>query len=137
MRRRGVDFYDEGELIWLDADTLIRQKSGGSKSLDDFCRVFYGEGSGGDALQGSKPTVVPYTIDDVCAALNSVLAHDWKTFFTERLKSLKPQPPLGGVTQGGWKLVYTSKANKLHRSSRQSQQANRSCAQPRPRHRQR
>ena len=65
MRRRGVDFYDEGELIWLDADTLIRQKTDGKKSLDDFCRAFHGEGSGGPALGGSKPTVVAYTADDV------------------------------------------------------------------------
>src|SRR5262249_4657724 len=35
-RRRGVDFYDEGALLWLDVDTLIRRKTGGKKSLDDF-----------------------------------------------------------------------------------------------------
>jgi predicted metalloprotease with PDZ domain len=113
MRRRGVDFYDEGGLIWLEADMLIRQRSGGAKSLDDFCRSFFGEGSGGPALQGSKPTVVAYTAEDVFGALNSVLANDWKTFFTARLTALNPQPPLGGVTQGGWKLVYTGTPNKM------------------------
>ncbi len=113
MRRRGVDFYDEGELIWLDADTLIRQRTSGVKSLDDFCRAFYGEGSGGPALGGSKPTVVPYDAADVYDSLNKVVANDWKSFFTTRLTSLNPQPPLGGVTQGGWKLVYDSKRNKI------------------------
>jgi predicted metalloprotease with PDZ domain len=113
MRRRGVDFYDEGELIWLEADTLIRQKTGGKKSLDDFCRAFHGEGSGGPSLQGSKPTVVPYSADDVYNALNKVVANDWKAFFTQRLTSLDPQPPLGGITQGGWKLVNNSKPNKI------------------------
>src|SRR5262249_48617194 len=31
--RRGTDFYDEGWLIWLDADTMIRQLTNGKKSL--------------------------------------------------------------------------------------------------------
>ncbi len=113
MRRRSVDYYDEGELIWLEADTLIRQRTGGAKSLDDFCRAFHGEGSGGPALGGSKPSVVTYTADDVFGALNNVLANDWKTFFSTRLKSLNPGPPLGGVMQGGWQLVYTSTPNKM------------------------
>jgi predicted metalloprotease with PDZ domain len=113
MRRRSVDFYSEGELIWLEADTLIRQKTGGAKSLDDFCRAFHGEGSGGPALGGTKPTVVPYTADDVYRALNAVYPHDWKHFFNERLTSLNSAPPVGGITQGGWKLVYSSTPNKL------------------------
>jgi predicted metalloprotease with PDZ domain len=112
-RRRGVDFYDEGELIWLDADTLIRQKTDGKKSLDDFCRAFFGEGSGGPALGGKKPTVAPYTANEVYTALNSVYPYDWNTFFTKRLKSLDAQPPLAGLAQGGWKLVYNSTTNKL------------------------
>ena len=113
MRRRSVDFYDEGELIWLDADTLIRQKTGGAKSLDDFCRAFHGEGSGGPALGGSVPTVVTYNANDVFRSLNSVFANDWKGFFITRLTSLKSQPPLGGIAQGGWKLGYTTKPNKM------------------------
>ena len=112
-RRRGVDFYDEGELIWLDADTFIRQKTDGKKSLEDFCRAFFGEGSGGPALGGKKPTVAPYTATDVYTALNSVYPYDWNNFFTTRLKSLDPQPPLAGLAQGGWKLIYNSKPNTL------------------------
>ncbi len=113
MRRRGVDYYDEGDLIWLEADTLIRQKSGGTKSLDDFCRAFYGEGSGGAAPQESKPSVVTYEAADVFTALNQVLPYDWKAFFTERLTSLAPEPPIGGITQGGYKLTYSAKPNKM------------------------
>jgi predicted metalloprotease with PDZ domain len=112
-RRRGVDFYDEGELIWLDADTLIRQKTDGKKSLDEFCRAFHGEGSGGPALKGSKPTVVPYTAGDVFTALNKVYPYDWKSFFTKRLNSLGAEPPLAGLAQGGWKLIYNATPNKL------------------------
>ncbi len=112
-RRRGVDFYDEGELIWLDADTFIRQKTDGKKSLDDFCRAFHGEGSGNPGLGGAKPTVVPYTADDVFAALNKVYPYDWKNFFNTRLKSLGAQPPLAGLAQGGWKLVFNTTPNKM------------------------
>ena len=39
---RSLDYYVEGALIWLDADTLIRDKSKGAKSLDDFARAFFG-----------------------------------------------------------------------------------------------
>ncbi|HEX4412264.1 MAG TPA: hypothetical protein VH107_01460 [Lacipirellulaceae bacterium] len=112
-RRRGVDYYDEGELIWLEVDTLIRQKTGGAKSLDDFCRSFYGEGSSNAAPKGSTPSVVPYEAADVYAALDKVLSNDWKAFFTKRLTSLDPEPPLGGITQGGYKLAFSPKANKL------------------------
>ena len=64
-RRRGVDFYDEGALIWLDADTLIREKTNGAKSLDDFAKAFYGGESG-------PPQVKPYSFEDVVKALNSL-----------------------------------------------------------------
>jgi len=56
--RRSVDFYDEGALIWLEADTIIRRKSGGKQSLDDFCRSFLGG-------QDAKPAVKPYDLEEV------------------------------------------------------------------------
>src|SRR5262249_6551668 len=74
-RRRGVDFYDEGALLWLDADTLIREKTGGKKSLDDFCTAFHGGKSG-------PPEVKPYTFDDVVKTLNEVVDHHCKDFLT-------------------------------------------------------
>jgi predicted metalloprotease with PDZ domain len=105
-RRRGVDFYNEGALLWLDVDTLIRQKSGGKKSLDDFCRSFYGGKDG-------PPEVKPYTADDIFKALNEVEAHDWKGFLEQRLKSTAAEPPLDGLTRGGWKVVMREKAGDL------------------------
>ena len=90
--RRGVDFYPESDLLWLEADTVIRRESGGKKSLDDFCRLFYGGASG-------EPAVVPYAADDVFAALNQVQPHDWKGFWTERLQSTAPAAPLGGIAR--------------------------------------
>ena len=72
--RRSVDFYPEGDLIWLEADVLIRQQTQGRSSLDDFCQRFLGGENG-------APKVVPYTLDDVVAGLNGVAPHDWRQFF--------------------------------------------------------
>ncbi len=98
--RRGVDFYDEGELIWLEADTIIRQQTKGARSLDDFCRRFHGP-------PNTAPMVKPYTFDDVVNTMNEVTPYDWRTFFTTRLNSLEPHAPLGGIANGGWRLVYS------------------------------
>jgi predicted metalloprotease with PDZ domain len=97
--RRSVDFYDEGWLIWLDADTLIRELTKGQRSLDDFVRRFHGAPSG-------APTVKTYTFDDVVNTLNEVAPHDWRAFFNERLWSTDARAPVGGVERGGWRLTY-------------------------------
>jgi predicted metalloprotease with PDZ domain len=99
--RRSVDFYDEGWLIWLDADTLIRQLTKGQRSLDDFVRRFHGAPSG-------PPAVKPYTFEDVVSTLNEVAPHDWRAFFEERLWSTSARAPLGGVERGGWRLDYNA-----------------------------
>jgi predicted metalloprotease with PDZ domain len=104
--RRGVDFYPEGSLIWLDADTLIRELSHGERSLDDFARVFYGQDDG-------VITPRPYTFDDVVAALEKVQHYDWATFLRTRLDSKSASAPLDGIVRGGWKLVYTDEPNAV------------------------
>jgi predicted metalloprotease with PDZ domain len=98
--RRSVDYYPEGALIWLDVDVTIRRLSHGTKSLDDFCHAFHG-GPGG------RPALKPYTFDDVVAALNAVQPNDWAAFLNQRLRSTSDHAPLGGIENGGWKLVYT------------------------------
>lgn len=102
--RRGVDYYPEGFLIWLDVDTTIRQKTNGQKSMNDFCHLFHGGQSG-------PPTVIPYTFDDVVNTLNQVVANDWRKFLRDRLDTYGPDAPLGGITNGGWKLVYNENAS--------------------------
>jgi predicted metalloprotease with PDZ domain len=102
--RRGLDYYPEGELIWLEVDTIIRQQSNGQKSLDDFCRLFHGGESG-------PPKVVPYTLDDVVRALNQVTPYDWAGLLQERVKAVKAGAPLGGIERGGWRLVYNDQPN--------------------------
>src|SRR5215472_1135487 len=104
--RRGVDYYPEGFLIWLEADTVIRQQTHGQKSLNDFCRIFHGGGN-------TPPMVKTYTFDDVVATLNQVTPYDWKKFLRDRLDTYGPGAPLGGITNGGWKLAYDENASEL------------------------
>jgi predicted metalloprotease with PDZ domain len=104
--RRGTDFYNEGLLTWLEADLTIRRLTHDARSLDDFCRVFHGSPSG-------PPQVVPYTFDDVCDALNKVAPYDWRGFWNQRLTSLSPRAPMGGITDGGWKVAFADSEQKL------------------------
>jgi predicted metalloprotease with PDZ domain len=103
--QRPEDYYTEGELIWLDADTKIRQLTGDKKSLDDFCKLFLG------VYNGSFITD-PYDLGDVIHDLNEVAPYDWKSFFDERVYDLHAAVPMGGFTQGGYKLVYTDEPVK-------------------------
>jgi predicted metalloprotease with PDZ domain len=102
--RRGLDYYPEGELIWLEVDTIIRQQSHGQKSLDDFCRLFHGGESG-------PPKVVPYTFDDVVHGLDQIAPYEWATLLKERVNSTAAGAPLGGIERGGWRLVYNDQPN--------------------------
>jgi predicted metalloprotease with PDZ domain len=110
--RRGVDFYQEGTLIWLEADTIVRKQTNGAKSLDTFCRQFYGGESG-------APKVVPYTLDDIVTALNNVTPYDWRGFLNQRIYAVAPHAPLGGITGSGWKLVYQEQPTELARAREQ------------------
>jgi predicted metalloprotease with PDZ domain len=102
--RRSLDYYDESGLIWLEADTIIRAKSGGKKSLDDFAKLFFGPPS-------SAPSLKPYTLDDVVSALNAVAPNDWRAFLNERVYRVAPRPPLGALEAAGWRLVYDATPN--------------------------
>jgi predicted metalloprotease with PDZ domain len=97
--QRGESYYNEGLLIWLNVDTKIRQLSGGKKSLDDFAKEFYG-------IHNGSFVTVTYNFNDIVAALNEVQPYDWAKFLRARIYELHPQVPLGGFTQGGYKLVY-------------------------------
>ena len=106
LYRRGVDYYPESNLLWLEADALIRRESGGRKSLDDFCKLFFGG-------RGGAPSVIPYTADDVYAALNQVQPHDWKRFWTERLQATETSRPLAGLAAAGWKLAWSDTPGEM------------------------
>jgi predicted metalloprotease with PDZ domain len=97
--QRGEDYYMEGLLIWLDADTKIRELSGEKKSLDDFAKHFFGIDNGSYVTR-------TYDFDDIVKALNTVQPYDWAAFIHTRVDDLAPKPPEDGITQGGYRLVY-------------------------------
>jgi len=104
--RRQRDYYDEMLLVWLDVDTLIREKSGGRRSFDDFCASFYGGPE-------RTPAVRTYTRRDVVAALNAVQPLDWDTFLAARIDAVAPRAPLDGIARAGWKIVYDDSPNEF------------------------
>lgn len=104
--RRGLDYYPEGELIWLEVDGIIRQQTRGQRSLNDFCRRFHGGESG-------PPKVVPYTFDDVVRALNDLVPYAWAKLLRDRVGATSTHAPLGGIERGGWKLIYNDQPNSL------------------------
>lgn len=106
--RRETDFYEEGELDWLWVDTIIRQQSKGTKSMDDFCHLFHG-------APNTPPIVKAYTFDDVVNALNQVVPYDWRGFWSERLTNHNPHAPSGGIEGSGWKVVYDKNRSDMDR----------------------
>jgi predicted metalloprotease with PDZ domain len=108
--RRGQDYYQEGELLWLDADTLIRKLTDNKKSLTDFEHIFLGKGG------NTGPLIVTYNRDELIADLNQVVKYDWATFLHDRVDKINPRADLAGIEQGGYKLVYTDKPSKSERT---------------------
>lgn len=98
--RRGQDYYQEGELVWLDADTLIRKMTDNKKSLDDFEKIFLAKGG------NTGPLIVPYTFNELVQDLNEVVKYDWATFLHDRIDKINPRADLAGIERGGYKLVY-------------------------------
>ena len=81
--QRNEDYYSEGLLIWLDADTLIRERTRGRSSLD------------------------------------AVLPNDWAAFLRARVDAAGTEPPLDGITRGGYRLVFAEERTPYQRDSEQ------------------
>jgi predicted metalloprotease with PDZ domain len=108
--QRSEDYYSEGQLVWLDVDTLIRERSGGKRSLDDFARAFMG-------VRDGSWTPLPYTFDDVVKTLNQVEPFEWAAFLNAHVNQVAPSFPLDGLARGGWKLVYVEKPTEYWRDN--------------------
>jgi predicted metalloprotease with PDZ domain len=102
--RRGQDYYDEGALIWLHADTIIREQTQGRRSLDDFLRSFFGQ-------RDTEPIVVPYTREDIEASLSAICPFDWHSFFETRVYQVNSKPATDGLEAAGWRLTYNATPN--------------------------
>ena len=101
--KRQQDYYFEGEVLWLDADTLIRKMTQNKKSLDDFEKIFLGKGG------NTGPLIVTYTFDELAQDLNEVVPYDWATFLRDRVDKINSRADVAGIEQGGYKLVYKDK----------------------------
>lgn len=97
--QRSEDYYSEGLLIWTDVDRIIREQSRGKKSLDDFARAFFG-------MRNRDFGELTYTFDDVVATLNAVQPYDWSGYLERRVLDVAANPPLEGITMGGYNLVF-------------------------------
>ena len=100
--RRSSDYYPEGQLLWLDVDTKMRDLSGGKHTLDEFARAFYG-------MDNGSYTPKTYTFEDVVSTLNGIQPFDWAGFLRQRLDYTGDTLPEHGIEGGGWKLVYDDK----------------------------
>lgn len=109
--QRSEDYYREGAMIWLDADTWIRERSDGRRSLDDFARAFFG-------VQDGSFDPAPYTFADVTSTLDEVQANDWAAFLRARLDAVGPdaEGPLGGIERGGYRLVWRETENDYQKA---------------------
>ena len=98
--QRQADYYPESQLIWIEADSLIRERSQNKRSMDDFARGFFG-------INDGSVTTVTYTFEDVVKALNAVEPYDWAAFLRQRLDRTGKLEPLAGIVREGYKLVFT------------------------------
>lgn len=106
--QRSEDYYNEGLLVWLEADAVLRAQTGGTKGMDDFARVFFGGQDGDFRARG-------FTFEEVVATLNAVAPYDWAGFLRQRITEKAAGAPLGGITQGGYRLIYTEEPTPFFR----------------------
>ena len=97
---RSEDYYLEGLLIWLEVDSILRERSKGARSLDDFARAFFGDHDGDWG-------VLTYTFDDVVRTLNQIQPYDWAALLHERVEKTNAKAPLEGLTRGGYRIIFT------------------------------
>ena len=119
--QRTEDYYTEGELLWLDIDTRIRELTRDKKTLDDFLHAFLqAPGTAGAASATTANGVflgpVTYTFADVVQVLKAIAPFDWEKYLNERLRGHGPGAPLDGLTRGGWKLTFAETPSEYVRS---------------------
>lgn len=103
--QRAEDYYNEGLLIWLEVDAMLRERTAGKKGIDDFARAFFG-------VRDGDWGALPYTIDDLAKILNDITPMDWKAHLTARISETSTNAPLGGFTRSGYTLEYTDQQPK-------------------------
>ena len=92
----------------MDVDTLIREKSAGKRSLDDFAKAFFGVNDGDWGT-------LTYTRSELVSTLNKIQPYDWESFFKTRVDAVAQKAPLDGLERGGYRLVYGDTPNGVWR----------------------
>lgn len=100
-------------MVWMEVDAMLRQKSGGTKSIDDFAKAFFG-------IRNGDWGEVTYTFDDVANTLNAIVPYDWASFLTKRLTETGQPAPVNGFAMNGYKLVYTAEPTKYFTNAEKS-----------------
>jgi len=111
--QRSEDYYNEGLMVWMEVDAMLRQQSGGTKSIDDFAKAFFG-------IRNGDWGEVTYTFDDVANTLNAIVPYDWAGFLTKRLTETGQPAPVDGFAMNGYKLVYTAEPTKYFTNAEKS-----------------
>lgn len=106
--QRSEDYYNEGLLIWLEIDGLLRAKTRGARGMDDFARLFFAGPDGKWDARG-------FTLDDIANTLNTLAPYDWAGFLKNRVTAKAPNAPLDGLTLGGYRLVFTKEPTGFFR----------------------
>ena len=111
--QRSEDYYNEGLMVWMEVDAMLRQQSGGTKSIDDFAKAFFGvrDGDWGE---------LTYTFDDVAATLNAIQPYDWAGFLKKRITETGQPAPVNGFAMNGYKLVYGPEPTKYFTNAEKS-----------------
>ena len=117
IRRTAGDFYTEGELLWLDVDSIIREKTHGKKSLDTFLHLY-------SEPKFTGPITKTYTRADIEHLLNEVVPYNWHGFFQRHVYEVAKLPPSGELKRSGWRLVYTAKPNPFIQAREQMMHMN-------------
>ena len=108
IRRSADDFYTEGELLWLDVDTIIRERSHGARSLDTFLHQYTAAVDDGADRQDLRRAPRSKRL------LNEVEPYDWHAFFDKYVYAVALHPPTDEIERSGWKLRLHRQAQRLH-----------------------
>ncbi|AIT07556.1 peptidase M61 [Sphingomonas taxi] len=111
--QRSEDYYNEGLMVWMEVDAMLRQQSGGTKSIDDFARAFFGvrDGDWGE---------LTYRFEDVAATLNAIQPYDWAGFLRKRITETGQPAPVKGFAMNGYTLVYGPEPTKYFTNAEKS-----------------
>lgn len=103
---RGQDYYNEGAMLWMEIDAIIREKSEGKQSLDNFVRAFLGP-------HDPAQSVIGFTEETILAKLNDVLPYDWQSLIDNRVRGYHEQLPLEFLHRVGYRLQFSNKPTDM------------------------